>query len=309
MVNVLVLGASGMLGAMVTDVLARESALAVTATMRDDPWLTHGWRRIPNVTWRLFSAGPAGTKFDVLAGQDWVVNCIGVTKPLVHDDDAAEVEQAIRINAVLPYAIAAEVERHGARVIQIATDCVYSGTRGSYTEQDPHDPLDVYGKTKSLGEVPSEWVHHLRCSIVGPEPKEYKFLLEWFRRQPVETEVKGFTNHQWNGLTTLHFARICRGIITSRLPLSTVQHVVPGGRVSKAQMLHDFARVYDRKDIRISEVEAETFIDRTLSTAAPSVNRRLWAAAGYPDPPTVSEMIEELSAFDFRLADLGAPPS
>ena len=66
----------------------------------------------------------------------------------------------------------------GARVLQIATDCVYSGAQGAYVETDLHDALDVYGKTKSLGECQEPNVYHLRCSIIGPEPKDFKFLIE-----------------------------------------------------------------------------------------------------------------------------------
>ena len=95
-------------------------------------------------------------------------HAIGVIKPYIRDDDAAAVERALRVNGLFPHILARAAERSGCRVLQIATDCVYAGTIGNYREAAPHDALDVYGKTKSLGEVNSAAVHHLRCSIIGP---------------------------------------------------------------------------------------------------------------------------------------------
>ena len=138
--TVVVLGGTGMLGAMVVEVLARDPRFAVVATTRrsfepdDRP-----------VTWRKLDA-LAATMEDcscAIAGAEWVINCIGITKPLIADDDAAKVEQAIRINALFPHTLAAAAEASAIRVLQIATDCVFSGARGGYREDSPNDALDV----------------------------------------------------------------------------------------------------------------------------------------------------------------------
>ncbi|MDQ7844002.1 MAG: sugar nucleotide-binding protein [Armatimonadota bacterium] len=311
MTHVLVLGASGMLGSMVTDVLARAPDLAVTATVRDEGLRAAAQERLPSVEWLRFDAATWDPRRAPLPGQrpgSWVINCIGITKPLIRDDHPAEVLRALQINSLLPYALAEAVASAGGRMIQIATDCVFSGRRGAYTEADPHDPLDVYGKSKSLGEPHLPGVHHLRCSIIGPEPKDYKFLLEWFVRQPRGASVQGYRNHRWNGVTTLHFARVCLGVITSGLPLPPLHHLVPGGALTKAEMLHVFSEVYGRQDIAIREVDAKDVIDRTLATTDPATNAALWAQAGYVTPPTVPEMIRELGRFDYRLAGMVAVP-
>jgi len=233
-------------------------------------------------------------------GRPWAVNAIGITKPLIRDDRADEIERAVEINSRLPHLLAHAARRSGARIIQIATDCVYSGVKGAYREQDAHDALDVYGKTKSLGETFQDNVHHLRCSIIGPEPKDFKFLIEWFRRQAPNARLKGFANHQWNGVTTLQFAKLCRGVIAGGVDVGHLLHVVPEGTVSKAEMLHEFARVYNRQDLSIETVDAPTVIDRTLSTTQPELNAKVWSAAGYERLPTVPDMIRELAAFDYR---------
>jgi dTDP-4-dehydrorhamnose reductase len=297
--TVLVLGGSGMLGSMVVDVLSRDAALDVVATVRSDELRRRMANVYLNVAWEVLD--PASDLPDGLfAGRPWTVNAIGITKPLIRDDRADEIERAVDINARLPHRLARAAVRAGGRIVQIATDCVYSGARGRYSEQDAHDALDVYGKTKSLGETFHENVHHLRCSIIGPEPKDFKFLIEWFRRQPHGAKLKGFANHQWNGVTTLQFAKLCRGIIGGGVSLGHLLHVVPEGTMSKADMLHRFAGVYGRGDIAIETVEAPTVIDRTLSTGQPALNAALWKAAGYPTPPTVPEMIAEVACFDYR---------
>lgn len=298
--KVLVLGGAGMLGSMVADSLSREPGLEVTATTRGEEQAAACRERLGGVEWRVFDAAAADAPgAPGLFGEfDWVVNCVGIIKPLIRDDNAAEVERALRVNALFPHLLAARTEGR-ARVIQIATDCVYSGSKGRYTEADAHDALDVYGKTKSLGEVYAGHVHHLRCSIIGPEMKQPKSLLEWFLGQPRGGGVNGFVNHNWNGVTTLHYARLCAGVVREDVALPHVQHVVPGGAVTKCEMLGEFARRYGRDDVDIRPTEAATVIDRTLGTNDERLNRRLWAAAGYDEPPTVPQMIEELARFDY----------
>ena len=288
-----------MLGSMIVDYLSRDSQFSLTATVRTADLQERMQAVYPKVRWEI--ADFRGfTDFAAFDGQQWIINAIGITKPLIRDDHAAEILNAIEINSLLPHTIGREAQRRNARVIQIATDCVYSGSKGHYTETDAHDALDVYGKTKSLGECFLPNTQHLRCSIIGPEPKDFKFLIEWFRRQPPDASVNGFTNHHWNGVTTLHFAKLCKGIIETGPALSHLQHVVPSGLVTKARMLHDFAQAYSRPDITIRDTEAKTVIDRTLDTTTPDANLALWRAAGYQQPPTVTHMILELGKYDYQ---------
>ncbi|HUW17757.1 MAG TPA: sugar nucleotide-binding protein [Sedimentisphaerales bacterium] len=304
--SVLILGASGMLGSMVTDFLSCDEDLSVTAAVRSPELIKKACECIKNVEWRLLEVEEeVGTVQQLcdLGKPDWVVNAIGVIKPYAHDDRAAEVERAILINAAFPHWLARTFDQ--ARILQIATDCVYSGNKGHYVERDKHDALDVYGKTKSLGEVLLPNVGHLRCSIIGPEPKSYVSLLEWFRRQPPDAKVSGFVNHLWNGVTTLHFAKICQGIIKNNTSLPRIQHVIPSGDITKHDLLRCFAQWYDRADIEITPTNAPIVIDRRLATENEELNAKLWKNAGYGvHPPTVEEMVEEMAAFEYRLKDL-----
>ncbi len=306
MKTILVLGGSGMLGSMVADVLSRQAQFAVAATIRTDDLRVRCRSKLPAVDWRLCDATGVNQAAlrAVIGDARWVVNAIGIIKPYVHDDIPAEVERAVRINALFPYVLARAAEEVGARVIQIATDCVYSGKKGNYAENDAHDALDVYGKTKSLGESFLPNVFSLRCSIIGPEPRARVSLLEWFLSQPKQGAVTGYTNHQWNGVTTLHFARLCGGIIQAGEALPHVQHVIPAGSISKAELLQCFSREFKRADIGVNPGQAKTVIDRTLATNNQRLNQQLWEKAGYARLPSVPEMVAELAAFDYRMGAL-----
>lgn len=298
--KVVILGANGMLGSMVTQVLGAEPTLDLSITGRTKKALTFVGVNFRNVHFLDAHSCKASDLATVLEGATWAINCIGVIKPYIHEDNPQETETALRINALFPHLLAAAGERASCRIVQIATDCVYSGLKGGYVETDPHDAGDVYGKTKSLGEVSTPWMHHLRCSIIGPERQGRLSLLEWFLGQDTGAHVHGFTNHLWNGVTTLHFARICRGIITENMALPRLCHVVPKAALTKAELLSLMASVYRRTDIEIHPGPAAIAIDRTLGANQPDVNYSLWRAAGYVASPSLEQMLSELAAWSFQ---------
>ena len=300
MSKVKILGAGGMLGSMIVSELAKTENVSVTATVRDSKQAEILSSEVPGVEITTFDAEfPDENLFE---GGEWVINAIGVIKQYIKDENADDCRRALLVNSVFPHWLARAAADKGARVIQIATDCVYSGAKGQYVESDFHDALDVYGKTKSLGEAPLPTMTHLRCSIIGPEAAGRRSLLEWFLGQHEGAEVTGFTNHMWNGVTTLQFARLCLGIIRNPdLGASGMQHVVAREAMNKYDMLKAFAEGWGRDDVVIHSGEGGTAIDRTLATERPETNAALWRAAGYDQPPSVGEMIAELAAYDYRL--------
>ena len=307
--KVAILGGSGMLGGMIVEYFAAKTSHEIIATVRSDASLA-AWRKaLPRVKWQLFA--PKGTEAELSLGAvgecEWIINAIGVIKPLIKDDNAEQIERAIRINSLFPYRLGEAAACTGAKVLQIATDCVYSGTVGSYTESALHDPTDVYGKTKSLGECRLPAVSHLRCSIIGPEFGRKLSLLEWFLGQARGAKLNGFRNHLWNGVTTLQYARLCAGVVDKRLELPHLLHVVPGDRLTKAEMLGAFARAYGRSDLDIQVTDAAVAVDRTLATNQVDLNRAVWQAAGYTEAPGVAQMVEETARFPlaFRAGSVG----
>jgi dTDP-4-dehydrorhamnose reductase len=222
---------------------------------------------------------------------DYIVNAIGIIKPRINEQEMASRLTAIRVNSVFPHDLVAACNQYGTRMIQIATDCVYSGSQGLYGESALHDATDVYGKTKSLGEAQSTQALHLRASIIGPEQGRSSSLWEWVRGQTTGATINGFTNHQWNGVTTFHFGRVCAGLIKNRSDLAGVYHLIPGDIVNKQVLVSAIAIASGRGDITIKPVEAKDTIDRTLKTDHPPISEQLWQMAGFTKPPTIEEMV------------------
>jgi dTDP-4-dehydrorhamnose reductase len=227
---------------------------------------------------------------------DWVINAIGVLSCHVDEDDPGSVAAAVQVNSTFPNQLAAAAGT-GTRVIHMTTDGVFSGRNGPYDEEARHDDTGVYGRSKSLGEPRSENCISLRCSVIGPEKHPARSLLGRLVSQPPGAVMTGYTNHRWNGITTLHMAKLCTALIRNgdvRLP--RVLHVVPGDALTKAELIALCALAFGRNDLVIDPQPAWEPVDRTLQTRYPEINQQLWNAAGYTVPPSISEMVRELSA-------------
>ena len=279
MTKVAILGTTGMLGSMMLEVFSGISNITLIGSTRNE--LDAQSVDIASIE-------------KVLKGCDYVINCIGIIKPYIHDDNSFEVQRAIEVNGLFPHKLAQAAKNTDTKIIQIATDCVYDGIKGSYIETDKHNATDVYGKTKSLGEVYEDNFLNLRCSVIGKEIKGKTSLLEWFLNQPKNATVNGFLNHQWNGVTTYAFAKICLGIVQNDAFFNGLQHIVPTDTMNKSDMLQDFAQVFGREDIKIIPVEAKDAIDRTLLTMNKECNEKLWQLGGYEKIPTIKKMIGEI---------------
>jgi len=284
MKSILILGSQGMLGSAVTGLFNRSSNFEV-----------HEINRTSTFEGMHFDASSTSArKFIEDSWPEWIINCIGVIKPYIDDKDPVSEKNAFMVNSEFPTTLNQIAKEIDARVIQIATDCVYSGAKGNYSEGDTHDPVDIYGKSKSLGEIDSEHFMNLRCSIVGRDQRNNNSLLEWLLSQEHSAKVTGYLDHLWNGITTNAFARICMGIIEDDLFAAGTSHQVPADKVSKAELLEIFRDKFNRPDLIIEKKLTGDEIDRTLMTVEPERNLQRWLSAGYSDVPTIKALIEEL---------------
>jgi dTDP-4-dehydrorhamnose reductase len=179
---------------------------------------------------------------------EYILNCIGIIKPFCKDDDPEGIKNAVVINSLFPKVLS-EFAGPETKIIQIATDCVYSGKEGPYSENSLHDAQDVYGKTKSLGEIRNSNFLNIRCSIIGPEKRNFVSLLEWFLNQEENATLQGFTHHKWNGVTTLQFAKLMEIIIMENhfdklIKLASVHHFLPNNTVNKYELLNIFQKFF-----------------------------------------------------------------
>ena len=227
---------------------------------------------------------------------DWIINAIGILDRHIDESDPGSVARAIHVNSTFPNRLAAAAGRD-SRLIHITTDGVFSGRNAPYDETAPHDAAGVYGRSKSLGEPCFPNCINLRSSIIGLEKPPAKSLLGVMLSHSPGSVVTGYTNHRWNGVTTLHLARLCAAVIQGdddHLP--SVLHVVPGNSVSKAELISLCLLAFGRNDLTVEKRPALEPVDRTLRTTHPELSRRLWNSAGYAAPPTIGEMATELAA-------------
>ena len=286
MTKVAVLGSTGMLGSTLTRVLENQfktiyefNRSGISATGKNQT-------RVIEVT----DSNCLLTSFNGLE-IDYIVNCIGMIKHVIDENDQNSVNLACKINSEFPANLNIYASRLGIPVIQVGTDCVYSGKSGLYSEKDPHEPIDIYGETKNAGEQSATDSMLIRCSIIGKELKSRNSLLEWVISQPIGAKVEGYVNHLWNGVTTLHFSQIISGVIKSGAYKPGKLHLVPRDIVSKFELINLISSEFGRSDLQISQFEAETPINRSLITINPERNLQLWRQGGYNEIPTSSEMV------------------
>ena len=188
-----------------------------------------------------------------------MINCVGLVKQLAEANDPLS---ALPINALFPHRLARLCGLVNARLVHISTDCVFSGRQGGYTEADEPDALDLYGRSKLLGEVDYPHAVTLRTSIIGEELESTHGLVGWFLAQ--QAGVRGFTRAIFSGLPTCELAGVIRDYVLSRVELRGLYHVA-SDPISKYDLLRMVNEEYG-KGLRI-EPDDTLKIDRSLDAA------------------------------------------
>lgn len=282
--KILVLGAAGMLGSAVFRLFEGSRDFEVHGTVRKlgtQPFFRD------SRSGRLH-VGIDASHPDSLVGimglirPDIVVNCVGIVKQLSEADDPL---YAIPINSLLPHRLAMMCQLAEARLVHVSTDCVFSGTRGRYTEVDLPDATDLYGRSKLLGEVDYPGAVTIRTSIIGHELSGAHGLVEWFLSQ--EGRCQGYTRAVFSGLPTVILAEIIRDIVIPHSELHGVYHV-SASPIDKFSLLRLIADAYE-KSIDIVPDE-RVVVDRSLDSS------RFTEATGY-FAPGWPELIDRMRRF------------
>ncbi len=206
------------------------------------------------------------------SGCAWVINALGRIK-----QKSADRNELLLANALLPLQLSNRL-KPGQRLIQAGTDCVFSGQTGDYPTGHDRDATDDYGWSKILGEDALTGTDGvvIRTSIIGPELEGgASGLMGWFLSQT--GEVRGFTNHLWNGVTTLEWAKIAHELIRGAIrPEGNLLQAAAASAVSKYELLKTIAKIWKRPNL-IQPVEAPETIDRTLQPglSRPEIGRQL----------------------------------
>lgn len=281
--KILVLGVSGMLGNAMFRLLSENPETEVFGTARA-PSVQRYFA--PEASKKIIG-GVDVENYDILTDvfakvkPQTVINCIGLIKQLAVSGDPL---QALPINSLLPHRLARLCKLGGARLVHVSTDCVFAGTKGNYRESDLADAVDLYGRSKHLGEVAYSHTVTLRTSIIGHELSSAHSLLGWFLAQ--EGEVKGYTKAIFSGLPTFELARVIRDVVLPRPELRGLYHVA-ASPIAKHDLLKLIADVYGKI---INIIPDDTMaIDRSLNA------ERFRDATGYVAPswPDLVKLMHE----------------
>jgi len=280
--RILILGGDGMLGHQL--LLSWRERHEVRVTLRGAP---------PDYEhYGLFSRDNAEyhcdvRDFDTLAGKirawrpEAIVNAVGIVK---QRSEASNAILSLEVNSLLPHRLSRLSGEIGARLVQISTDCVFSGKKGMYCEDDLEDSRDLYGRSKLMGEVHDPQAVTLRTSIIGLELSRRKSLVEWFLAQT--GEIRGYSRAIYSGFTTMEMARIIERVLLRHPDIHGLWHVA-SSPISKYDLLRQLSERLHRQDVRI--LEDDSFVcDRSLDAS------RFNAATGY-SPPSWARMLDELA--------------
>jgi dTDP-4-dehydrorhamnose reductase len=288
--RILIFGVTGMLGHTLFKSMSRNPNFDVFGTTRNKSGLSRFFsseelRRIRD----QIDADNFDTVLRAFASNnpDIIINCIGLIKQLPMSSDPLT---TITANAQLPHRMSLAARTAGARMIHISTDCVFSGTKGNYTESDVSDATDLYGRTKYLGEVEYPHCVTLRTSIIGHELRTDLSLVDWFLNQT--GTVKGFTKAIYTGFPTVEMERIITNHVIPNEDLRGTYHV-SSAPISKYDLLSLVKSAY-RKRIDIEKFD-NFVLDRSLDSS------KFQLATGYK-PPSWDAMVEEMYA-DFMKED------
>lgn len=187
---------------------------------------------------------------------DFVINCIGILNKDAEDNPS----KAVWFNSYFPHFLEEITKELKTKVIHISTDCVFSGKRGQYKEDDFKDGEGFYAQSKALGEIINDKDLTIRTSIIGPELNKNGIgLFHWFMNQ--SGEVNGYTSAFWSGVTTLELAKAIVSIIEN--PLQGLVHLTNGISINKYDLITIFKEIWNKNDTSIHSYNGKV-VDKSL---------------------------------------------
>lgn len=250
--KIVIMGSSGMLGSSLTRHLSSNPAFAIHTVDRSHVRFFEN--AISHQVDDLFDKARLD-EFLKKEKPDLVINCIGIVKQKESTDF-----DLVKVNSLLPYILADFASKYDFNIIHFSTDCVFSGLTGNYSDSDVHDALDLYGRSKSLGEVLHNKVLNLRTSIIGHGVEPNSSLIDWFISKK-GTFVSGFTKAIFSGFPTIVISEIIEDILLTKDFVAGTFNL-SASPISKFELLEKVSAVY-ALDIQISP-DRDFCIDRSL---------------------------------------------
>ncbi|MCM3774133.1 SDR family oxidoreductase [Priestia aryabhattai] len=267
--KVLILGGKGMAGHMITSYFQQKPQYTVFYTSRD-----------PDDKNGIYVDVTSSTNLEEIIESikpNIIINCVGILNEHASNNN----KLAFQVNSLLPHQLVKLTERYQGKLIHISTDCVFSGIKGDYTENDTPDGTSIYAQSKQLGEIISHKHLTIRTSIIGPELKEDGIgLFLWFMKQ--KGKIKGYEKVLWNGVTTLELAKAIEAMI--KQDINGLYHLSLEKKVSKFELLKLMQEIFEKTDIVIIP-DSHIVLDRTIKSTRVDFKYEL---------PTYEQMLREL---------------
>ena len=287
--KILILGGDGMIGHKMAQVLSVQNH-EIFISVRENKDLT--LKRISPKAKVFFNDFLKDSILDFLdkVNPDVIINAIGIT---IRRGAAENISDTIYLNSLFPHQISSWALAFKKRLIHFSTDCVFSGSEGSYLEDATPDALDYYGKTKGLGEINSKSSLTIRSSMIGPELYNKTELFEWIINNK-EKEINGFSRVMYSGVTTVYMARLLADLIDNHKNLIGIYNIA-SKPISKFELLH---LINDNFDLGLIINDNKTVISNKTLNAS-----KIEKVIGF-QPPSWDELIFELKKDYMNFIDL-----
>lgn len=282
--RILIVGATGMLGHVLLDIAQQQPEFEVFAGVRQRNERTLEFLNTdPERVFECNLLSEKSIDYELFCSPEAVINCAGIVRHLHPEHSESNL---IRINALAPHLLSEYCDRIGARLIQLSTDCVFSGKKGKYSEDDLPDPPDSHGRMKLIGEIHQSPHLTIRTSFIGHESSRERkyYLLDWFLGQ--NGVIGGYTKALWSGLTTLEISNVIVELIKKQ-DVSGILHIY-GETLSKYDLLGHIQSEYKKSDVVIQKDESFE-CDRSLTSSR-------FADIGIK-VPRIQQMITELREY------------
>ena len=249
--KIIILGSTGILGKTLQLYLSNKKI--------DFKTISRGENNNRNINLKNFSNFKKLEQIIFNAKPTHLINCIGVTK---FNNTYKNKKLTISLNTKMPIYLAKFCKLNKIYFLHISTDCVFSGKKGNYSDFSLKDSKDLYGLSKSKGEVKNKFTSTIRTSFIGPELNTRKSLLNWFLNE--KKLVRGYTKAFFSGLTSLELCKIIFNYFVKKNILQNKIINVGSRRISKYVLLTKIRKIFKKK---IDILKYQNFtIDRSLNS-------------------------------------------
>ena len=184
-----------------------------------------------------------------------IINCVGLLNKTAEENP----DKAILVNAYLPHFLVSITKQKNIKILHISTDCVFSGKEGNYIETSYKNGIGYYAQSKAIGEIINHKDLTFRTSIIGPDINSNGIgLFNWFYKQ--SGEITGYANAYWTGVTTIELLNAIKFAIKENI--CGLYHLVNNNKISKLNLLELMKLEFGKKNNILSDEKYK--VDKSL---------------------------------------------